>query len=163
MGLALAMAHVFRYLPGPPGMAIRRLIWRKMLRRCGNNLQVFESVMIRTPERISMGSNVSINELCYIHGRGGVTIGNDVRIGPSVGIFSFSHVFSDRKTPIKDQGYREEPISIGDDVWIGHGATITGGVSIGKGCIVAAGSVVTKSFPEYSVIGGVPAKAIKKR
>ncbi len=61
------------------------------------------------------------------------------------------------------QGFDLGAIRIGDDVWIGTGATILAGVTIGKGCIIAAGSVVTRSFPAYSIIAGVPAKIIRSR
>ena len=58
---------------------------------------------------------------------------------------------------------RKGQIIIGNDCWIGRGATILGGVTIGDGCVIAAGSVVTKSFPDNVIIGGVPAKIIKDR
>ncbi|MDD3040470.1 DapH/DapD/GlmU-related protein [Bacteroides sp.] len=75
-----------------------------------------------------------------------------------------SHEFKDLDTPINQQGAKsEEPIVIGNDCWIGTRVIILPGVEIGDYSIVAAGAVVTKSFPPYSIIGGVPAKLLKKR
>lgn len=73
------------------------------------------------------------------------------------------HNYLDKNELIKNQGYREEDIIIGDDVWIGYGAQIMSGVTIEKGAVVAAGAVVTNDIPAYEVWGGVPAKKIKER
>jgi acetyltransferase-like isoleucine patch superfamily enzyme len=75
-----------------------------------------------------------------------------------------SHEFKDLNTPINQQGAKpEEPIVIGNDCWIGTRVIILPGVHLGNKCIVAAGAVVTRSFPDNSIIGGVPAKLIKTR
>ena len=163
MRIRLGLAHLARYLPEPFGIKVRRCVWKGLFKKCGRNLEIFESVVIRKAENIEIGDNVSINESCYIHGRGGIKIGNNVRISPRVGLFSFNHRFADRDKPIIEQGFEKKAVCIGDDVWIGHNATITAGVTVGKGCVIGAGAVVTKSFPDYCVIGGVPAKIIKKR
>lgn len=65
--------------------------------------------------------------------------------------------------PTKEQDYLDAPIVINDDVWIGAGSIILAGVTIGKGAIIAAGAVVNKDVPEYSIVGGVPAKVLKYR
>jgi acetyltransferase-like isoleucine patch superfamily enzyme len=66
--------------------------------------------------------------------------------------------------PMMEQGvYSEDPVVIGDDVWLGAGAMVLDGVKIGKGCIVGAGAVVTKNLPDYAVAVGVPAKILKNR
>ncbi|MNG32136.1 Virginiamycin A acetyltransferase [compost metagenome] len=74
-----------------------------------------------------------------------------------------NHVFSDKTKPIKEQGIYRQGITIEDDCWIGSNVTILDGVTIGTGSVVAAGAVVTKDVPPYSVVGGVPAKIIKER
>jgi len=163
MLLELFIAHMSRYLPQPFGIKVRRAAWRKLFKRCGKGLDIYESVMIRKPQNIEIGNNVSINEFCYLHGKGGIVIGDNVRIAPAVGIFSFNHKFADRKTPIVKQGYDEKEVFIGQDCWIGYGVTITAGVRLGRGCVVGAGAVVTGDFPDYSVIAGVPAKVIGRR
>ena len=113
-------------------------------------------------ERLTVGNNSQLSS----HGRfnGTIIIGNDVLMGPEVVMMATSHEFVRADIPIRLQGAKQEaPIVIGNDVWIGTRVIILPGVHIGNHCIVAAGAVVTKSFPDYCIIGGVPAKLIKKR
>ena len=85
-------------------------------------------------------------------------------MGPYVKMYVQNHNFSRTDIPMNQQGNSPaRPIVIGDDVWIGANVIILPGVSIGKGCVIGAGSVVTKSVPEYSVVAGNPAKIIKNR
>jgi len=112
---------------------------------------------------ITIGHRTGISARAYIAGQGGVSIGNDVIMGPNVQIFSENHNFSDLNLTIKEQGVSKHAVSIGNNCWIGAGATILAGVTIGDGCVVAAGSVVNKSVPANSIVAGVPAKVIKSR
>jgi len=77
--------------------------------------------------------------------------------------FSENHAFADPNLTIKEQGVIKDPVVIGNNCWIGGGATILAGVHIGDGCVIAAGSVVTKSVAANSIVAGVPAKVIKSR
>jgi acetyltransferase-like isoleucine patch superfamily enzyme len=94
---------------------------------------------------------------CYIQGRGGIEIGDYTQIAPNVIIVSANHnVYDSRK-------HIDEPVKIGKYCWIGAGASIMPGVILGDWVIVAAGAVVTKSFPNgYCIIGGVPANLIRE-
>lgn len=130
----------------------------------GNCCDVDEGVLIRTyGGRIYIGSNVSINAYTFLHGGGGVSIGNNVRIASHVSIISANHVFSSVNILIKDQGETKIGIFIEDDVWIGTGVRILDGVKIKRGSVIGAGSVVNRDVDEYCVYAGVPAKFIKKR
>lgn len=114
-------------------------------------------------ESLEIGDNVGIAADAFISVRGKVKIGSSTIFGPGVKIFSENHIFDDRNTPIYLQGASRKGVEIGEDCWIGANAVILDGVKIGKGCVVAAGAVVNKSFDDYSVIGGVPAKIISNR
>ena len=109
-------------------------------------------------KNITFGKNVFINSGCKFQDQGGITVGNNALIGHNVVLATLDHNICVSK--------RVElfaaPIVIEDNVWIGANVTVTSGVTIGKGSIVAAGAVVTKDVPEYSIVGGVPAKVIRE-
>jgi len=119
------------------------------------------------PGNISIGSNVSFNYGVWIAAnkdkKGGIVIGNNVLVGPYTIIHSGNHKFKNSSIPIYKQGFEFNTITIEDDVWIAANCTILSGVNLGKGCVVAAGSVVTKNVPEYCIVAGVPAKIIGER
>lgn len=112
---------------------------------------------------ISLGSNCSVNDYCVFYGMGGLNIGNDVRIATHTVIVTADHVFDDPENPIRLQGLKLKPVTIDDNVWIGMNVTILGGVHIGYGAVIGAGSVVTKSIPAWGVAVGNPAKVIRHR
>jgi len=113
---------------------------------------------IAHPRKIYVGKNCLIGRPgCYIQGAGSVYIGDYVQFGPNVGVLSSNHDLYDQTK------YKNAPIKIGDYSWVGMNSVVTAGVELGTRTIVAAGSVVTKSFPEgFCVIGGTPAKIIKQ-
>lgn len=114
-------------------------------------------------EGFKCGNHCGLGTNSFYGAAGGITLGNNVIVGNFVSFHSENHNFSDALIPIRLQGTSHKGIVIGDNCWIGAKATILDGVHIGNGCIVAAGAVVTKSFPDNVVIAGVPAKVIKKR
>ena len=93
---------------------------------------------------------------------GPVTIGSHVNLAQGITVTALNHNFADKNKRIDEQGVSTKPVVIGDDVWIGANAVILPGVTIGKHAVVAAGAVVTTDVPENTVVGGVPAKVIKK-
>ncbi|WP_240332076.1 acyltransferase [Sulfurospirillum tamanense] len=132
--------------------------------KIGKNTIVREYAYIRLyGGSVEIGEDCSINPFCVIYGHGGLFIGNNVRIAAHCTIIPANHIYKDPNKPISQQGETRLGIKIHDDVWIGTGVRILDGVEIGEGSVVAAGSVVVKSIPPYSVVAGVPAKIIKKR
>lgn len=111
---------------------------------------------------IKIGRNSLIGEYSVIRGQGGVEIGDRVYTSPFTQVIAVNHVFDDPNRPFVDQGITAEGIIIEDDVWLGSGAIITDGVRVGEGAVVAAGAVVTKDVPPHTVVGGVPAKILKR-
>jgi acetyltransferase-like isoleucine patch superfamily enzyme len=110
---------------------------------------------------IILGSDCTVNPYVSLHGR--VTAGNGVRIASLVTIAGQNHVFSDITKPIHAQPVSFKGIVIGDDVWIGANVVVLDGVTIGAHSILAAGAVVTKDVPEYSIVGGNPARVLRDR
>lgn len=92
---------------------------------------------------------------------GPVTIGSHVNLAQGITVTALNHNFDDTTRRIDEQGVSTNPVTIGDDVWIGANAVILPGVNIGRHCVVAAGAVVTKDVPDGTLVGGVPAKVIK--
>lgn len=112
--------------------------------------------------QVSLGSRSSIGVDARIVGP--VRIGRDVMMGPECCIETSNHIFDRTDIPMIEQGHEEyRPVVIGDDVWIGGRVTILPGVTIGGGSVIAAGAVVTGDVEPYSIVGGVPAKLLKKR
>lgn len=114
-------------------------------------------------EGLTVGNDSSIGPCCYIGCSGQIHIGERVMLGPGVRLFAEDHVFADSARSIKSQGVVLKPIVIEDDVWIGSGTVVTGGVRIGKGAVVGAGSVVTKDVSSDTVVAGVPARVVRER
>jgi acetyltransferase-like isoleucine patch superfamily enzyme len=112
---------------------------------------------------IRIGRFCSVNPYCVLYGLGGLTIGDHVRIATHTVVVPANHNFMNSDIPIVNQGQTMEGIVVGDDVWVGAGVRILDGVEIGKGCVIAAGSVVTKSTIPYGIYAGVPAKKVKDR
>lgn len=112
---------------------------------------------------VNIGEFCTINPFCVLYGHGGLQIGNFVRIATHTVIIPANHVFDDANTPIARQGLTKRGVRIGDDVWIGAGVRILDGVTIGSGAIIAAGSVVNKNVPPLTIVGGIPAKFMRKR
>lgn len=147
-----------------------QLFWRYLyLKRLGVKFTdngyclIQQNVCIYHPERLSIGGHTAINENSYIECEGGLFIGNDVMIGHGVSILTNTHNHSDISTPMNQQGLSKAPVNIGNNVWIGAKATITLGVSIGDNVIIGANAFVNKDIPDNVIVGGIPAKIIKKR
>lgn len=136
----------------------------------GDNVSIgaFTRIIVSTSlnqigDKILIGNNVGIGEFGYLGGAGGLEIGNECIIGQYLSCHPENHNYQDINTSIRHQGVSRKGIKIGNNCWIGSKVTILDGVSIGNGCVIAAGSVVTKSFPDNSIIGGIPAKILKSR
>lgn len=110
------------------------------------------------------GREVSFGPGCHIYEpRAGLTIGNHCLIGGGVLICGVNHGYALRQVPMRRQPARAAPIVIGDDVWIGMGAIILPGVTLGRGSIVAAGAVVAADVRPEQIVGGIPARPMRRR
>lgn len=111
---------------------------------------------------IVIGKDVGIGDFCHIGGAGGVMIGDDTIIGSYFSVHPENHLFSDKTQLIRHQGVSHQGIVIGRNCWIGAKVTVLDGAYVGDGCVIAAGAVVKGQFPDGCVIGGVPARILKK-
>jgi acetyltransferase-like isoleucine patch superfamily enzyme len=143
---------------------VRRWIFNRLYGRSHEELWIFPDVHFEDLEKLEIGDWVSFNRGCNVTATGGLTIGNYVSIAHGTTILTVEHSFDDSKVPIKYQPIVLRPVTIGDNVWIGARVVILGGVSLAKGTIVGAGSVVKHSVNEENcTIAGVPAKIVKRR
>lgn len=130
----------------------------------GNGSIVREFAILQTyGGKIALGSNCTVNAFCVLQGNGGIEIGSNVLIAARVSMFAANHIFTDPDKPIGSQGETLKGIIVEDDVWIGSGAIILDGVKVGRGSVIGAGAVVKYDVPEFSIVGGVPAKIIGRR
>lgn len=109
-------------------------------------------------KNITVGKRVFINSDCKFQDQGGIYIGDGVLIGHGVVLATLNHDLD----PAKRQQLHPAPIRIGNGVWIGANATVTAGVTVGENAVIAAGAVVNRDVPANCVVGGVPARLIKK-
>ncbi|RBP64205.1 acetyltransferase-like isoleucine patch superfamily enzyme [Brevibacterium sanguinis] len=121
------------------------------------SFRVFPPFTTDCGKNIRVGERVFVNSGCRFQDQGGITIGDDALIGHNVVIATLNHDLD----PDSRASTVPKPVVIGSKVWIGANATILPGVTIGDGAVVAAGAVVTKDVPARTIVGGVPAKAIR--
>lgn len=141
---------------------LRFVVCKRIFLVCGKKVNVSKGASFGNGAKIEIGDYSGIGINAKIPNN--VKIGKYVMMGHNVTIIGANHRFDRTDIPMIEQGYfPAEPLIIEDDVWIGNNAIILPGKHIRKGTIVAAGSVVTKEFPPFSIIGGNPAKLIKSR
>ena len=131
----------------------------------GVGTSVAPNVSLRNGERIQIGAGCHIGERCYLwagDSTGRLVLGNHVSLAPEVFLTASDYQFVAGR-PFRDQPKRERDIVIGNDVWLGTRVVVTAGVTIGDGCIVGAGAVVTRDIPAGSIAVGVPAKVVGTR
>jgi acetyltransferase-like isoleucine patch superfamily enzyme len=136
-----------------------RVLYR--FRSVGRNIRLDKSLFIY-PRRVSLGDDVFIGRYSFLDGD--IEIGNGVMLAGSVAIVGGDHVFREVGLPLfaSPREHWNKTV-VGDDAWIGHGATVLNGRTIGRGAIVAAGSVVTQDVPPYAIVAGNPARVVAQR
>jgi galactoside O-acetyltransferase len=173
-------------IPGRTGINLRHWYFSRRLKYLGPNSRISQGILFYDAENISLGGNFSAGRNCSlgaINGelkigdyaslaenvqinasqKGRIVIGNYVMIAPNVVLRASDHVTIRVDKLMREQGHSGGDIVVEDDVWIASNVVVVADVRIGKGAVVAAGAVVTKDVEPYTVVGGVPAKFMKKR
>lgn len=170
----MKIARVMLRLLELPGLAWQRWIVSPVrcasFAACGKHVRLGRGFGIQGAERMRMGNRITIGPDCRILcTRADCVIGDNVMFGPGVTIITGNHRIDLPDRPMYDvtdadkRPEDDQPVILKGDNWIGANATILKGVTIGEGAVVAAGAVITRDVPPYSVAGGVPAKVIGKR
>ena len=154
---------IARNLPSIEGMLVRHVLYKLVFKKIKSFARVYPGVYFTHTYGIEVGHRFSVNSGAILDGRGGITIGDDVMIGPHTAIYSSGHNFSQPDLPMTSLDHIMKPVVIKDDVWIGAHVCIPGGITIGRGAVVAAGAVVTKDVEDYTIVSGVPAQVTGNR
>lgn len=133
------------------------------LQKCGANFLCCSGTVVHGAKKLVIGDDVRVGEKSYLNASGGITIGNNVKMGPQVFIWSQNHNYYAPTALPYDGTNISRPVIIGNNVWIGAKVCIIPGVKVGEGAVIAMGSVVTKEVPACAVVGGNPAKILKYR
>lgn len=143
---------------------LRRFLMKRRLKSCGQNVVFCSGIKLHVPKNISIGNNAWIGEKSRFSGAGGgISMGNNVILGPEVTIWSSNHNYYSPEMLPYDNAIIPKKVIIEDNVWICCRACIAPGVTIGEGAVVGMGAVVTTDVPPGAVVGGNPAKVLKYR
>jgi maltose O-acetyltransferase len=143
-----------------PVLRLRGFLVRPAFKSCGRNLQVARRVTINFTNRLELGSDVYIATGCWLQARGGIVIEDEVQLGPYVVLVTSDH--TQHGGSYRQRPSTLAPIQLGHGSWLAAHATVTRGVTIGRGALLAANSVATHDIPPYAVAGGVPARVIQQ-
>ncbi len=144
----------------PTNVARLKALFREIVENCGDEFHINQPFRCDYGCNISIGNNFFANYNLTILDEAKVSIGDNVFIGPNVNIYTACHPIESEPRNTRVQW--AEPVTIGNNVWIGGNATILPGVTIGDNAVVGAGSVVTKNVEADTVVGGNPARLIKR-
>ena len=154
---------LFRSLPWLFGMILRWGLYRLLFAELKSFCTIYSGVYFTHTYGLTVGKGFSPNTGALIDARGGIDIGDHVMVGPYAVITSSNHAYKQTEFPMATVDHLMAPVKIGNDVWIGAHAVITGGVTIGNGAVVSAGAVVTKDVGDNDIVGGVPARVLGNR
>lgn len=144
-----------------PVLRLRGFLLRPAFKSCGENLQIARNVTINFTNRLDIGNDVFIATGCWLHAGGGIVLHDEAQLGPYAVLVTGDHTTIDGS--YRSEPSRLEPIHICRGSWVAAHATVTKGVIIGSGALLAANSVATHDVPPFTLAGGVPARVIERK
>ncbi len=144
-----------------PVLRLRGFLLRPSFRNCGGNLQIARQVTINFTNRLEIGSDVVLATGCWLQARGGIVLEDEVQLGPYSALITGDHtqIAGSYRSGPSDLA----PIRICHGAWIAAHATVTKGVVVGRGALLAANSVATRDIPPFAKAGGVPAHIFRNK
>lgn len=152
---------LFNWIPGRAGWLARGLAMKPFLKRSGWPIIFGSGCQIVAPWNLEMDNWAAIGNIAVA--TGGITMHKYAAATRGTVLNTVNHIYEDPDIPLRLQGIELAPIVIEEDAWIGNNSYVGPGVTIGRGAIVAANSMVTKDVPPYTIVGGVPARPIRRR
>jgi acetyltransferase-like isoleucine patch superfamily enzyme len=148
-----------KMLSSLPFHSVRVFFLKHLYRmKLGKRVHLYMGTEFRAPSRIVIGDHTIIGHHCVLDGRGGLKIGSNVNFSSEVMIWTWQH-----DPDSKEFAVESKSVTIGNRAWLSCRCILLPGIAIGEGAVVAAGAVVTKSVEPYTIVGGVPAKFLRKR
>lgn len=144
-----------------PVLLLRGFLSRPAFKSCGANLQIATRVTVNFTNRVELGRDVYLAPGCWLHTAGGITLEDGVQVGPYAALVSADHTEVDGSYRFGESALA--PIRICRGAWIAAHATVTKGIVVGRGALLAANSVATRDIPPFAKAGGVPARVIRKQ
>jgi len=143
-----------------PVLCLRGFLLRPVFKSCGPNLQLGRRVTINFPNRLEIGRDVCIAAGCWLHAWGGIAIEDEVQLGPFVVLVTGDHTSASGSYRFGQS--QLAPIRLCSGSWIAAHATVTKGVTVGRGAVLAANSVATYDIPAFALTSGVPGRVLKR-
>lgn len=140
---------------------LRGSLFKPFICKCGKNFEIAKWVQLKSTHRLVVGDNVYIASGVWINAMGGMTIEDEVVLGPYVVISTGTHQFKDNS--VRFGGTVMKPVTIGRGTWLAAHVVVAAGVKIGSGVLVAGNAAVVKDVPDNVVVGGVPAQILGER
>lgn len=143
-----------------PEKIILKIKYKIVLRKCGRNVDFETGMIFRNPQNISIGDGCSFSSFVVLDAHESIVIGNNCMFALKVNIVTATH---DYTLSQMNQLTLKKPVVIGNDVWLGVGATVLPGIKVGDGAVIGAHALVTKDVPSKAIVMGVPARIVKYR
>lgn len=151
-----------RWVSQIPSQRIRKFFYRHVyLMSLDKDVVIYGGLEVRQPTNCKIGKGTIVGSNCILDARAGIRIGKNVNISSNASFWTLQHDYRDPYFRCLQEHFG--PITVGDRAWIGPNTIILHNVNIGEGAVVAAGAVVTKDVPPYTLVGGIPAKVIGSR